>query len=182
MDIPILNQKNEPVILNIFFDSYGNLYLHTNEDCFQVNIDKNNLPIGDRGNYKILGHYNDIRTDSLLNKALDHERPNNLEEDKIVNEDVIKRYGYHNREFCFSNLKDSYKIPVYEIENEEIAALYDTSVYINENICFMSSSESHESIYEFSVCNNGTIKFNLMGSQQRTFKIKLFENMLQFES
>jgi len=96
--------------------------------------------------------------------------------DDIIDEDLINSYGYHNLKFNFSHASDDATIPIYNREDGDITALYDTYIYQNDNLCFKSSSRNDESLYTIKVHDNGILYFRPHGFREQQYKILFTKN------
>ena len=93
------------------------------------------------------------------------------EEKKIIDEDLINKYGENNLQFTFWQplATDTNNINIFFREGEEIMALYDTYIYdINNQLLFKSNSPDSSSIYRLRIFPSGEIYFRPIGySEQR---------------
>ena len=190
-----IKQEDKSLEFHIFFDNYGNLYLNNEQiGCFQINIDGKNQPCSIKYNYKIIEEYTNtgkIKDNKLLQDTLGDNLDYNLQNyailipksSKYINLDNEKRYGYHNKEFNFANnpiISDLLK--VYIVEDEEVASLYDTSIFDNnKRLLFQSSNKEEESIFNLILLLNGDLIINLVGNEEHIkYNIKIKNGDLEF--
>ena len=196
MDILILSPDNDKTFnFNVHLDLYGNVYFdgsNYNDDpyftgtqslIFQLNIDRDNNPYADNGNYDI------INSNILINKQklngddsnnVNEDDPNNVNEDdpNNVNEDyIIECDSDDNEIFCEDNLQFIFHhanddIQINERENGDIAALYDTDIYNNNGLILRAVSGDNSSIYKLRIHLN-EIYFKCVTCMENKYKLEI---------
>lgn len=170
----------------ICFDPYGNLYFeelnnYIDPTTYQINVDKNNMPYFDSGNYDI------------IEKAIINKNPINIEED-IPNDDnndkpiydvthdyVIEMGDDWEEALCEDNPKFDFECNIDnfcdERENGDVSALYDTEIYdANNNLIVRSTSSDMGSIYNLKIYLDGRATFNCKSYTPILYKISLNES------
>ena len=139
-------------MLKICFDYYGNLYLGSsnlldlskNIELYQVNIDNNNCPYLEEGDYHIVDEVSDNYEDNY--------------------EDMESQYGGRNLKFDFSSeLSD---ISVDMRNHGDVCALYDTYICNGDRAeDLLISSKSKDNSYYQIILNTikNTLKFIVIG-------------------
>lgn len=100
----------------------------------------------------------------LHNDDLQHD-------DELIDENMLNAYGDDNLKFNFWSFSKDEQISIYDIENEDIMALYDTYIYDNGQLIFKSNSKNGNSIYRLCIHLDGTILFRPIGYTERIFNI-----------
>lgn len=101
------------------------------------------------------------------------------EDDKMIDEDHIKRYGEQNKPFVFSRMGDD-DFPIHNRRNGDIAALYDVYIYNNKNLMFKSKSKDNESIYIINIDPTNKMHFRQIGGIIKTYSIKRIDDEIFF--
>lgn len=187
------------------FDIYGNMYLsfeHIKDDTnystyfedkyeyleYQINIGKCNELIFDYDDYKIIDDSCKIRTKKIKGQKLsdmisnrlniDDSFPDNKyfdsdsESEHSIDEDVVNMYGDNNPKFVFSN-DDTFKI--HNRQHGSVTALYDTCVYSNDQLQFISSNPTEESFYRM-IIKNDIITMKITDSKETLYKLLVLPN------
>jgi len=71
----------------------------------------------------------------------------------LINEDIVNKYGDDNWEFDFSS-STKLDTSIIKIEDECISSLYDTYIYDNQDLIFCSTSKYSNSIYKITIKDN----------------------------
>lgn len=171
--------KIDNIHFDILFDKYGNVYLKNN-DIYQLNIDGENVPYFDTYNYEIIDNITTKSTFEYSQKLFpcSGDSPyklNDKDEDDIIYPDIEEKYGYHNKPFKFYNNLDNVKIC--NIKDSDICALYDTFVYKDNKLRFISRSPDESSAYEVCIYDNNDILFKLLGEKDVYYTITLNSNL-----
>ena len=167
---PIKTFNKRTLNATLCLDLYGNLYfdlskykdddyfsVQLTESLYQMGVDKNNLPIGESGIYKIIEH-NDIIYDK-----------------NMIDTDVTEKYGESNIMFDMK----TYTAPSIDINDREdgdICALYDTYIYKNKDLCTKSESANGESLYEFIVHLEGDFLFRPKVDKINKYEVRIKKN------
>jgi len=111
--------------------------------------------------------HEDITDRIYYPEDIEYEEPDisDIIEESLIDDDNIKTYGNQNQRFIFSynNVKDpTIEISVDTRDGGDIAALYDTYIYKNNQLYFKSMSPDR-SIYRILIHNNGDMYFRLIG-------------------
>lgn len=104
-----------------------------------------------------------------------NEEENNSDDDISIDGDTIEKYGEYNHKFDFWNNGD---INIYNREDGDITAIYDTYIYDSNKLIFKSHSMDDSSIYRFVIHNNGDILFRPIGGIERKCKLIFANNEL----
>ncbi len=176
---------------SICFDEYGNLYLdgtkYINDEyftnpsslLFQINIDKDNKPFGDGGEYNIISDVISVNKLPLdENKDYDQgkEQDDRIDQDKW--EFIIELDSDGNEIIYEDNPKfiyyGNFEIPINDRENGDIAALYDTELYNINNTCIMTAtSGDNSSIYKIKISQHGYIYFSCIGNNEIKYNLSI---------
>ncbi len=193
MDINVLSiDDNKNYDFSICFDEYGNLYLdgskhindfiNTSSLLFQINIDKDNKPYGDLGDYKIISDTISINKLSLdQNQNYDQGNEQNDEIDQDNWEFIVELDSDGNEIACEDNSKftfyGNFDIPINDRENGDISALYDTELYNTNKTCIMTSTSSdNSSIYKLKISQNSDIYFSCVGNNETKYMLSINKN------
>lgn len=199
--------NNKTVPVNISFDFYGNLYFELNDKSYQVNIDGQNRPVLDCGDYTIINTSNNITINKFnsieASNILREKAKKTLEEDgesydaytenydyainknlnnsdnEIIDEDIENQYGNHNKPFNFTN--NNSIIPINMREFGDICALYNSYIYNGTDVCFISTSSNETSYYVIKVYTNGNIQFRPIGYSEKLYKLVLIDDNLTIQ-
>jgi len=183
MEITVDNKK-----IIILFDRYGNIYLENNNNLYELEIDKKNNPIitniNNNKQEEILNiNKITINKNKLQQKIIDEDNEEYKEiEDKeytingkikeiIIDEDNINEYGIYNKPFIFYSPKYS-ETKIIDMD-QNISALYDTYIYENNTLIFVSKSCEEESIYRLILHTNGIIQFRNIGENNRQYRLNI---------
>lgn len=104
------------------------------------------------GEFEYLNEIGQGHIDEHHEYCVEEEEEEDFENGKIIDEDVVSKYGYDNYEFNFSSSKKD--IEVVKIEEECIVALYDTYVYEGTDLVFSSIAKYSDSIYKITIRDN----------------------------
>jgi hypothetical protein len=130
--------------LSIHIDTYGNLYFEHNHKLFQLNVDKNNRPYFESGEYNIIEEgkrYRNFGKIIKLSKLNDSKYFVEENEYSFIrtNDDIYAGEEYaddidrmNNPPFEFYK-SDEYDIEIAEREFGQIDALYDIFIYEENN-------------------------------------------------
>jgi hypothetical protein len=179
---------------NLYFNNTNIKPLH------QLNIDGRNKPFTYPGEYKIKDKSStDIRNLKLVNNNLEKLAKDSVEyydddeydldpipEDKyyieeeisdndneIIDEEILNKYGDLNKPFNFFNEDPDYVFRVNKREEGEITSLYDTYIYIQDLLGFKSSSPFGESIYILKLNDNNQFIFRPIDGRDTSYKVLL---------
>lgn len=159
--------------LDLYIDRYGNLYFDFNNTVYEIEIDRFNVPNLSIINLDSLKNIDDYKLDNINNYIEDSEendeyKDTETSDDFMIDDDNINKFGYNNLPFNFySNTDSTIKI----IDGSDICALYDTYIYDNDQIIFISSSKNNDSIYKLQLHNDGKIVFTNVGEEGKNYKI-----------
>ena len=96
---------------------------------------------------------------------------NNSEDDAdIIDEDNGKMFGYDNVPYKFYK-EEGFSIDVYDRCNGDVCPLYDTYIYDNNKLSFISYSANNSSIYRLKLYSDGVIGFRLIGEEEKNYVI-----------
>lgn len=205
MEVKVIDGGNF-INSTLSFDVYGNAYLDLYDSTFQINVDRYNNPIAEKGNYGIVSSLDKINKLMLtnnnklkndVNKYIDDEDENeddinyfpeydefieikSDDSDGIIYEDNINRYGKYNQRFNFSSSSSDPLVGVYERENGDITALYDTYYYKNGIMYARSSSKNDESIYTMKIYDNGCVLFRPNGDKETKYYLSTKSDKIVF--
>lgn len=182
--------KNE----NIYFNKTDIKPLH------QLNIDGKNKPFTFSGDYKIKDDSSaDIRKLKLVNDNLEQLAKNSVEEydqdeydlnpipedkfyieeekseedEEIIDEEILNKYGELNKPFNFFNEDPNYIFRVNKRIGGEITSLYDTYIYINDLLGFKASSPFCESIYILKLNDRNQFIFRPIDGRDVSYNVLL---------
>lgn len=98
----------------------------------------------------------------------------NSDDDTILDLDNIKTFGENNHKFNFTigNVPHALNIPIYNREDGDVSALYDTYVYDNYLI-FKSKSYDNSSLYVVKILLNGEIYFRTVYGMYKKYIIRV---------
>jgi len=192
-----VNIKNNNIEGKIYFNSYGNIYIELNKNTYKIYIDKNNVPYGENVNDKFSKPYNNIqkfilRNDNMLSRKIkgiisincfreddEYIDINKNNDSYMINEDVTDMYGMQNIEFNFTKL-DSHNKEINVYQYEDVCALYDTYLYENGKLIFVSKSYNNSSLFRINIHNNGYIYIRSIGDEDRKYNLEYRENKIHF--
>ena len=172
----------------ISMDPYGNVYFEFNSIISQLNVDRDNNPYTDPGNYSI------ITMNTKINKQKigdDVQYADDIDNDKYVDDDYVIELDSDgneilcdddndNPQFIFHYSDDS--IEINERENGDIAALYDTDIYdLNNYLILRATSGDNRSIYKLRVHIDGSIYFKCITCAETKYKLEINENVLEIK-
>ena len=184
--IIVLTVDDQKFNFTICFDEYGNLYLdgsnYINNEyfdivhslIFQLNVDRDNNPYFDPGNYEII-------SDIIINKLpLDKQEEDKKEHDENEQDNhefIIELDSDGNEILCDDDPKFTFygnlDIKITDRENGDVAALYDTEIYHN-TVCIMSTaSGDNSSIYKLKLNLNGDVYFGCMCDKENKYTISI---------
>lgn len=206
----ILYSKNsdQKYSYNLNFDEFGNLYIENNINIFQINISGKNFPYAELGNFAKLSlsnlPINNITIQEKNNQLKDQvdQEENSSEEspeldyfpeeseyflnspdctnsEESFDDENIKIYGINNKKFKFYS--DNQNKIIYKRENGDITALYDTYIYNQEKLKFVSNSAEQDSIYRLNIHTNGYLFFRPIGYPEINYKLFLDSDQIIFQ-
>lgn len=184
------------------FDKFGNLYLDfpLNKQTFQIDLDKNGCPVGYIGEYTILDiepKQNKLFTFDVVQEDLDikmdkelNEELVDLEEDSYIIKDLDDEsdssynydefLGIENKEFIFGS-NNGLSFPVLYRDFGDVCALYDTYIYKDSIIEFISKSSVNPSPYRIKIyLGSNCISVHTVGQNELKYKINYLNGDLQF--
>lgn len=177
MHLSINNPKtNTKVLIPITFDLYGNLYFEFKGLMYQVNIDGKNYPVLEPGDYSVIPD-----SDGMSHHSIKMDMQNESDEDLynvIINEDLEKEYGVHNKQFSFS----SSAVPVYNRKNGDVSALYNTLIYSDEKLHFKSESIDTSTYFSIKLYLNGDVRCSTAYVTDRVGKLVIQDDVLMIVS
>ena len=89
----------------------------------------------------------------------------------FLDDDLLIKYGEHNKKFKFSNVNPVYNVPVNVRKFGDITSLYDTYIYKNEKLCFKSCSVDDEAIYRIRLLTKGEFWFRSIGRVEKLYNL-----------
>jgi len=173
-------------LITYSLDPYGNLYFHYKNINYQANIGVNDILYLEKGNYTIVGTYeNNINSsyfDSPLKQKIndmiidDQSYGYYTEDDEIIIESDLESsdsndepkflFWYHDKNNVIINYK----------ENEDILALYDVYIYDkNNNLILKSHLNDNSSIYIIKIYSD-VIFFRPIGLIDKKYNINIVNN------
>jgi hypothetical protein len=155
-------ETNKKVLIPIMFDLYGNLYFEFKTVVYQVNIDNKNWPILEKGDYTITDVGIEVQQTKCINES-DEEVYGDF-----IDEDVQNEYGIYNKRFIFSN---NSSIPINSRRNGDVAALYNTFIYVGEKLHFKSESSDESTYFSIKVGTDGTVSCGTAYVTERVRKL-----------
>lgn len=157
---------------NIHVDSHGNFYVEHKNKLYQLNVDGNNEPYFDPGDYSIISDNTPSKCDMVITKSDTFVNDRYFPED---NGHVYKNIEYDDDQyivdeplFVFYNKKTD-KINVYDRDNGDINALYDIFIYddvdtnVNSQLVFQSKLPNEICAYRANVYTSGKFFFRSIG-------------------
>lgn len=102
------------------------------------------------------------------------------EEDYLINEDLIEKYGEQNQPFVFWSTRSEEEIQINHRRDGDITSLYDSFIYENQQIIFRAQSLNEDSIYRL-IINDGLILFRPIGESDRSYRLVNLEDTLTIE-
>jgi hypothetical protein len=202
----LLCKENDNIYkINIKFDTYGNIYLDTSNTTLSLKYNLHQLNIDNKGDIYVES-YNYQECDksvkfvgdiSILKKHIIQEL-DYLEkitegdviesgeyiieqedsEDIVIDEDIVKKYGHCNYKFDF-NSSGKENIDIVQYENEEVSALYDTYIYIDDDLIYSSTSKISDSIYKI-IIRNDNIYIRQIGYKEKGYNILINNGLIEF--
>jgi hypothetical protein len=168
----------------ISMDEYGNVYFEFNSMISQLNVDRDNNPYADPGNYDIITMNAKINKQKLTDDIQEEPTDN----DKYVDDDYIIELDSDGNEILYEDNDNpkfifhysNNEIEINERENGDVSALYDTDIYDLNNILILrATSEDNSSIYKLRILLNGLIYFKCMTCAEFKYKLEINENVLE---
>lgn len=161
----------DDIEFSIEFDKYGSLYLINKLSIFQININGNNEPIAESGDYQIIDNVN-----VNINKMIGSENINSYfveDKDAFIDEsDITDTIDSDElKEFIFSG--SLCEIPIHDRKNGQYQALYDTFIYDNnEHLCFRTKEPHNEILYRIKIILPNRFAMRLIIADDIEYKLK----------
>lgn len=182
---------NNYVLLHV--DINGNLYFNFNEKMYQLNIDENDNPILEIGEYNIMDDIK-IYTKGKIIKSEKFENDDYFQEDNghdliDENNDYYDEYEDIDETPFFKFYDSESKIDIHNRENGHILALYDIFLYDNisqpeqEKLIFQSKLQNEISIYRVALYTNGKFFFRPIGcAKEKKYILMIIDQILRIQS
>jgi hypothetical protein len=159
----------------IHVDTHGNLYMEVNENLMQLNIDSNDKPYFDTGDYQIIS--NEIKTMKgkivNTNKFVDDTYFPEDNGHDFVNDDKQVEETY----FLFYDNESH--LTINERNNGDIDALYDTFIYDENNLTFRTKLSDETNFYRVIIYTSGKFFFRPIGcSTEKKYTLHIVENKI----
>jgi len=161
-------------LVNIFFDEYGNLFLESLNDVYQLEVDGKNVLYLEKCKSQIMDQINKkFGTIDYHDSESDDER-----EDEVIDEQQYKIYG---EVMKFKYYGES--IRICEVKQDNVPALYDCYLYKKgyDSPYFVSKSGDGFSIFDIKIHSNGNFVLNPKSSPEKIYKLTInTDNELSF--
>jgi hypothetical protein len=153
----------------IHVDNKGNLYFKVNNNLLQLNVDKNDDPVLESGNYEIM-YESGISSKGKIIKSEKFENDEYFPEDNghTLVDDSYQDDEYDEEAFFKFYDLDSH-LEIRERENGDILALYDIFIYDDHDtqqpskLIFQSKMQNEMVIYRVVLYTSGKIYFRPLG-------------------
>lgn len=183
-----ISNKHIPVHI----DTHGNLYLELDKKLYQLNIDKNNDPYLDGGDYSVITTetFEKPNVGEILPRSDDAPHVNNKYFPEDAQYQMKTTYEYHDEmddvsHFVFHKKCVNFN-EICERENGDIDALYDTYIYDNmkdpdgkqhTQLVFLSKLCDEVCAYRTILYTNGNFYFRAIGCVvEKKYKIIIDDN------
>lgn len=165
----------------IHIDTHGNLYLEYNNNLFQLNVDRNNEPLFETGDYSVVSDHSDIpivrgnitKSEKFVSDKYFIEENGHT----LIKKEVNKSDEYTVDTFGDDNFTDSnfefyemgVNVDIKERENGDINALYDTFIYDDSDtesyskLIFQTKIPNEICIYRTIIYTSGKFYFRPIG-------------------
>lgn len=179
-----IEQKHIP----IHIDTNGNLYFESNGNLFQLNVDPNNEPILESGNYDVVQENEIYIQKGKLVKTEKFVDDRYMPEDNgysLVSDLVEDEFDETNEETQIEFYDTENKFTIQERENGQIASLYDVFVYDDTESNNLSKlifrTKLHDEIpsYRVIIYTSGKFYFRPIGCmREKKYSLQLMDNLI----
>jgi hypothetical protein len=173
-------------IISIHVDTKGNLYFEYLNNLFQLNIDKNNEPYLESGNYEIIENDNNIIKGKIFESS-DFQDDNYFLEDN--GHAIVYSYEFEddqhndNEENPFIFCDNGLNLEIKERNFGDINALYDIFIYDDTDedehskLIFQTKLLNEICIYRVALYKSGKIFFRPIGCfVEKTYDLHIHNN------
>lgn len=167
------------ISIPIHIDTNGNLYFEFKKKLFQLNVDKNDDPIFEEGNYEIISDQPTQLGEIVKSNYFGDEKY--FPEDNCHSlKDEFSDNDSEDEEEYFTFYKSNKEIdfPIYERENGHILALYDIFIYHNEELIFQSKLKNGMCCYRVLLQTNGDFHFRPIGNTDEQYHLDLINDSI----
>lgn len=184
----IISIDNHDVPIHI--DVNGNLYFEINNALFQLNVDRNDDPCMEQGNYEIIPDSELLITKGKIIKS------EKFVDDKYFPEDnghtLVDDTQQSSEEFSesyddsyFSFYETGCHMDIHSRENGQVLALYDVFLYDDSDTCnhpqlvFQTKLQHENAIYRVALYTSGKFYFRPIGCfMEKKYELSIVDNAI----